>query len=114
MGRQVHTSSLAWAVDLVAELQQVLAGDRLEGLAVGGRHLGPPAPDPFRRRRLRDQLVLARSLLGGDRPPADRPQLVKQAYAWGARNCELHFCQVRGDFQPFRGISMPTFLPETG
>jgi hypothetical protein len=35
-------------------------------------------------------------------------------YDWGARNCELHFCQVRGEFQAFRGISMPSFLPETG
>jgi hypothetical protein len=35
-------------------------------------------------------------------------------YDWGARNCELHLCQVRGEFQPFRGISMPSFLPETG
>jgi hypothetical protein len=46
--------------------------------------------------------------------PADRPALVHKMYSWGARNCELHFCQVRGEFQPFRGISMPTFLPETG
>jgi GNAT superfamily N-acetyltransferase len=46
--------------------------------------------------------------------PVDRPALVRQMYDWGARNCELHLCQVRGEFQPFRGISMPTFLPETG
>jgi GNAT superfamily N-acetyltransferase len=46
--------------------------------------------------------------------PVDRPRLVRQMYDWGARNSELHFCQVRGEFQPFRGISMPTFLPETG
>jgi GNAT superfamily N-acetyltransferase len=46
--------------------------------------------------------------------PMDRPRLVRQLYDWGARNCELHLCQVRGEFQPFRGISMPTFLPETG
>ncbi len=41
-------------------------------------------------------------------------RLVETMYAWGARNCELHFCQVRGEFQPFRGVNMPTFLPETG
>jgi hypothetical protein len=35
-------------------------------------------------------------------------------YDWGARNCELHIYQVRGQFKPFQGISMPTFLPETG
>jgi GNAT superfamily N-acetyltransferase len=46
--------------------------------------------------------------------PADRPHLVGQVYAWGGRNTEVHLCQVRGEFQPFRGISMPTFLPETG
>lgn len=46
--------------------------------------------------------------------PVEHHGLVRQMYEWGARNCELHFCQVRGEFQPFHGISMPTFLPETG
>ena len=46
--------------------------------------------------------------------PADQTQLVHHVYDWGGRNSEIHLCQVRGDFQPFRGISMPTFLPETG
>lgn len=46
--------------------------------------------------------------------PMDKPKLVHQMYDWGARNCEMHFCQVRGDFQPFNGINMPSFLPETG
>ena len=46
--------------------------------------------------------------------PVERGELVRQMYDWGARNCELHLCQVRGRYQPFRGISMPTFLPETG
>jgi len=46
--------------------------------------------------------------------PVERTQLVGRLYELGARNCELHFCQVRGAFQPFAGISMPTFLPETG
>jgi GNAT superfamily N-acetyltransferase len=45
--------------------------------------------------------------------PVDRYGLVRQMYAWGARNCELHFCQVRGRFQPYQGINMPTFLLET-
>jgi GNAT superfamily N-acetyltransferase len=45
--------------------------------------------------------------------PVERAHLVRKMYELGARNCELHFCQVRGDFQPFRGISMPTFLPES-
>jgi GNAT superfamily N-acetyltransferase len=46
--------------------------------------------------------------------PVECADLVREMYAWGARNCELHFCQVRGVFQPFRGVNMPTFLPETG
>ena len=46
--------------------------------------------------------------------PVDRPALVRQAYAWGARNCELHFHQVLGDWTPFAGVNMPTFMPETG
>jgi hypothetical protein len=46
--------------------------------------------------------------------PMQCEKLVKQMYDWGARNCEMHFCQVYGKFQPFDGISMPTFLPETG
>lgn len=46
--------------------------------------------------------------------PVDRPKLVQTLYSWGARNCEIHFAQVRGQFQPFRGVVMPTFMPETG
>ena len=46
--------------------------------------------------------------------PIGRVPLVQTAYSWGARNCEVHLCQVRGQFKPFGGISMPTFLPESG
>lgn len=46
--------------------------------------------------------------------PMDKEKLVRTMYDWGARNCEMHFCQVRGEFQPFRGVNMPSFLPETG
>jgi GNAT superfamily N-acetyltransferase len=45
--------------------------------------------------------------------PAEYGGLVKQAYDWGARNCELHVAQVLGEAAPFRGVTMPTFLPET-
>ncbi len=45
--------------------------------------------------------------------PVDQSQLVQMMYSWGARNCELHFCQVRGEYQPYKGINMPTFLLET-
>lgn len=46
--------------------------------------------------------------------PVERRELVRLAYDCGARNVELHLCQVRGSFQPFRGVAMPTFLLETG
>jgi len=44
--------------------------------------------------------------------PVEKQELVRQIYKWGGRNCELHFCQVRGEFQPYRGVNLPTFLPE--
>ena len=41
-------------------------------------------------------------------------KLLKTAYAWGARNCEIHFAQRRGAYRPFDGVVIPTFMPETG
>lgn len=46
--------------------------------------------------------------------PMDKRELVDGLYSWGARNVETHLVQVRGRFQPFNGISLPSFLPETG
>jgi GNAT superfamily N-acetyltransferase len=46
--------------------------------------------------------------------PVDKSQLVRQVYAWGGRNVEMHFCQVLGPMQPFNGVNLPSFLPETG
>lgn len=46
--------------------------------------------------------------------PVDQRELVAMMYALGARNCELHFTQVRGECPPMRGVNMPTFLPESG
>ena len=46
--------------------------------------------------------------------PVDAENLVQRLYSIGARNCELHFAQVLGDYQPYDGINMPTFMPETG
>ncbi|MFP6884157.1 MAG: hypothetical protein VCA40_06970 [Roseibacillus sp.] len=40
--------------------------------------------------------------------------LVASLYQWGARNCEMHVAQVRGEARDFRGVNMPTFMPETG
>ena len=46
--------------------------------------------------------------------PMHQGELVKTLYTWGARNCEMHLCQVRGACPPMNGITMPTFMPETG
>ncbi len=46
--------------------------------------------------------------------PMDKRDLVQTLYGWGARNVETHLFQVRGEFQPFDGVSLPSFLPETG
>lgn len=46
--------------------------------------------------------------------PTNKQKLVHLLYNLGAKNIEVHFCQVRGQFKEFRGVSMPTFLPETG
>ena len=45
--------------------------------------------------------------------PSDSPKLIRQVYDWGGKNCEIHFAQVRGRFEPSRGVVMPTFMPET-
>jgi len=45
--------------------------------------------------------------------PVEADQLVRKLYSWGARNCELHFSQVRGPWKRPTGIVMPTFMPET-
>lgn len=46
--------------------------------------------------------------------PMDKEFLVRRMYEWGGRVVEMHFCQVRGEFKPFQGVNIPTFLPETG
>ncbi|MBT5690415.1 MAG: GNAT family N-acetyltransferase [Opitutae bacterium] len=46
--------------------------------------------------------------------PTDCRQLVDNLYGWGARNCELHFSQTLGEWNPQTGIILPTFMPETG
>ena len=46
--------------------------------------------------------------------PSAQRELVRQLYVLGARNCELHFGQVRGEVPLASGVVMPTFMPETG
>jgi hypothetical protein len=40
--------------------------------------------------------------------------LVKQAYTWGARNRETNLLSVLGEAPRMHGVTLPTFLPESG
>lgn len=46
--------------------------------------------------------------------PMEKRGLVDQVLAWGGRICETHYCQVRGEYQPYKGVNLPSFLPESG
>jgi len=46
--------------------------------------------------------------------PVSTTELVQTVYAWGVRNIELHVAQCLGPIAKARGISFPTFLPESG
>lgn len=45
--------------------------------------------------------------------PSRLKKLATAMYTLGAKNCELHIAQVRGDRQPEKGVILPTFMPET-
>ena len=45
--------------------------------------------------------------------PVTAKNAVQTAYSWGARNCEIHFAQCRGTYPPPKGVTFPTFMPET-
>jgi GNAT superfamily N-acetyltransferase len=95
------------------------SGD-IDGYLISSGHSAMNIMGPLVARTEEDAIALlshALDLYAGRAPlalvPVERRAIVEQMYAWGARNSELHFCQVRGEFQPFRGISMPTFMLET-
>ena len=45
--------------------------------------------------------------------PVTETNLWHTLKSWGARICEIHFGQVRGEYTVSSGIVMPTFMPET-
>lgn len=64
-------------------------------------------------------LIIAQlSTFGHETPlflvPASETELIQNLYTLGARNCEIHLSQVLGEAKGPRGITMPTFMPETG
>ncbi len=97
-------------------------GGGLDGFLCSVRHAGSHMLGPGAMRAEEDAAALVYAELDarhrGGSPvflvPVDRGDLVRTLYGWGARNCELHLCQVRGGCPPMRGVTMPTFMPETG
>jgi GNAT superfamily N-acetyltransferase len=96
------------------------AGGRLGGYLVSCGHpgLNMIGPGVARGEEQAAALLLAELNVNAGRTPlfllpVEYGGLVQLAYSWGARNCELHFAQVLGDAPPFKGVTMPTFLPET-
>ena len=96
------------------------ASGGIDGYAIASGHPAMNIIGPLVARTEADALALvsyALDLYPGRAPlvlvPVEQRAIIEQLYAWGARISELHFCQVRGAFQPFRGVSMPTFMLET-
>jgi GNAT superfamily N-acetyltransferase len=105
-----------WHVSVAVDASGILQGFLCSVKHPASRMLGPGA---MTTDAVAAQLILAElsQSVGGPSVflvPADRPGLVKQLYAWGARNLELHVSQCRGEAPPVNGIVMPTFMPETG
>lgn len=94
---------------------------RLDGFLVASLHPGCPMLGPG---VVRDEAAAAalvwRALdtLRGQSTvllvPSQAHGLVRQCYAWGGRNVELHVAQAVGRVAPTQGIAFPTFMPETG
>ena len=104
-----------WHVSVLHEEGGALSGCLASIAHPGSTMLGPGF--------CRDQSGMAALLLAelehrrGHAPvflvPASCSELVTTLYGWGARNCELHVHQCRGAWKEPRGVSMPTFLPES-
>jgi GNAT superfamily N-acetyltransferase len=93
----------------------------IDGVLASVRHPGSTmlGPGVARDEASATALIHARlDAMRGARPvflvPCDRGELVRTLYGWGARNCEIHLLQVRGHAEPLCGVTMPTFMPETG
>ena len=95
---------------------------QIDGVLVSVKHPGTTMLGPGFMRSEEDALALIRYQIDyyhrGGQPvwlvPSSCHSLVSELYRWGAKNCELHFGQTRGQWQEPVGVIMPTFMPETG
>ncbi|MEY5025895.1 MAG: hypothetical protein RLZZ244_1423 [Verrucomicrobiota bacterium] len=108
-----------WLLD-VAEKEGTLVGF-LGGVNHPGiRMLGPGASETQAPMAALIHAALNRDFRGQEvlwLVPVDAEVLVRQAYAWGGRNVELHLASMRGSLPNGTGsggISLPTFMPESG
>ena len=94
---------------------------QIDGVLVSVKQPGSTMLGPGFMRSEEDALALIRYQLDqyhrGGQPvwlvPSSCHALVEELYGWGAKNCELHFAQTRGEWQDPCGVTMPTFMPET-
>jgi ribosomal protein S18 acetylase RimI-like enzyme len=94
---------------------------RLYGFLVSVAHPASNMLGPGVMRTEADAAALIRAELDQHRGrapvflvPVQASSLVAALYVLGAKNCEIHFAQVRGAWTEPRGVVMPTFMPETG
>lgn len=112
----VENESGIWHVSVFEE-----SNGSLSGFLVSVHHPGSNMLGPGIARTEEQAVALIHAELNchaGRSPvfliPVQKSELVKTMYQWGARNCEIHFSQVRGNYDEPSGVVMPTFMPETG
>lgn len=106
-----------WHVSVLpAENSDGIDGFLVSVAAPASNMLGPgiARTDAIAARLIRAELNYHRGHTPVFLVPVDHPELVSAMYALGAKNCEIHFAQVRGLWTPPLGVVMPTFMPETG
>lgn len=101
----------------------VIEGPRggITGFAISVKHAALHMIGPLVAQTEEDAIALLAQALESYRGsgvlvviPMEKRLLLEAFYQWGARNVETHLFQVRGQFQPFAGVNLPSFLPETG
>jgi len=106
-----------WHVSVI----ESASGNGLDGYLASIKHPASTMIGPGVMRAEDDTLALLHAELNhhrGGMPvwlvPVEAERLVRELYRWGAKNCEIHFAQVKGTWTEPTGMVMPTFMPETG
>jgi len=113
----INNGSGVWGVSVIESSEGQITGFLCSVNSSGSKMLGPGiSSDCLDSAALIYHELNARHR--GNAPvfliPVQESELVRTLYGWGAKNCEMHLCQVRGDCPPLNGVTMPTFMPETG